>query len=77
MKKKIMQWFIGLTLCVLGLFVCAIGIDMVISFIEMINATGIKCAGYFIRFIFMLLLFIFMPYMVYKEVEDGVQDRFK
>ncbi len=77
MWKKIKQWFCGFAFCLLGLAVCAVGIDMVFSFMEMINVTGMKCIGYLIRFVFMLLLFIFMPYIVFKEIEDGVQDRWK
>ena len=77
MKKKISQWFIGLMVALIGFCICLVGIDAVFSFIDMLNTTGAKCAGYFFRFLFMLLLFAFTPWLLFKEIADGVQDKFK
>ena len=77
MKKKIVQWLIGLLLTVYGLGVGTCLIGIVFNFISMINSTGKESVGYFIIFVFDLLVAVFCPYIFYKAIEDGVKDKFK
>lgn len=77
MKKKIIQWFIGLVFSAYGLSVCATGYLCVLSFMEMMNTVGRQFVGYFLAFIFCLLLFLFLPYLMFKMVEGGLTDKYR
>lgn len=77
MKKKIIQWLCGLMLSVCGGSICMVGVYAVKGFIGMMNNTGKEFIGYFVGFIFMLLAFVFFPYIIFHITKDGVQDKFK
>lgn len=77
MKKKITQWFCGLMICIMGCCVGGAGVCAVEGFIGMMNNTGKEFIGYFAEFIIMLLVFIFIPYVIFHIMKDGVRDKFK
>lgn len=77
MKKKIIQWLIGLTFSMFGLGVCVTGYECVRAFTGMINTVGRQFIGYLLAFVFCLLLFSFLPYLMFKMVEDGIADKYK
>lgn len=77
MKKKITQWFIGLTVSIWGLCNCSLGVGVVANFLNMVKTTGKESIGHFLVFVFCLLAFIFLPYVMFKIVADGVEDKFK
>ena len=77
MKKKIIQWFIGFVISLYGLANCVCGFCVGYFFVNMINSTGKESIGCFVAFIIMLLVFLFSPYMFFKVMQDGVQDKFK
>ncbi len=77
MKKKITQWFIGLLFSAIGFCTIAIGINVVTGFIGMMNNTGKEFVGYFIGFVVFLVMFVFLPYIVFHITKDGVMDKWK
>lgn len=77
MKKRITQWFIGLFLGLYGSLIYVVGGFCIYVFIRMINTTGRECIGYFVEFVFYLLVFIFLPYIFFHHTKDGIQDRWK
>ena len=77
MKKKIKQWFIGLLLVVHGGTICCLGVGIVFTFINMMNTTGKEFIGNFLFFLFEVFGFLILPYVFFKQVEDGVQNRWK
>lgn len=75
--KKIKQWCIGFLIVISGGMVCCLGVGIVLNFISMVNSTGKEFVGYFIYFFFQLVLFLIMPYIIFKGVEDGVNEKYK
>lgn len=75
--KKIKQWFIGLLISIYGasVILCFVGTTM--YFIGMMNSTGLEFIGHFIGFVVLLTLSIFMPYVCFKQMQDGVKEEFK
>ena len=77
MKKKITQWFIGLVFSVFGLSICGTAYGCGYAFTGMVTTIGRQSVGYFLAFIFCLLLFLFLPYLMFKMVEGGITDKYK
>ena len=75
--KKIKQWFVGLLLAAYGGVICYLGVGAVFNFISMMNTTGKEFVGYFLYFLFELCLFSILPYILFKQIEDGVKDSLK
>lgn len=75
--KKIKQWFIGLIFALYGTLITACFVAVVLNFIAMMNSVGWEFAGYFCSFIFDLALSVFMPYICFKQIADGVKDKYK
>ena len=70
--KKIKQWFIGLAFAIYGAMICGLGVGVVASFINMVNSTGKEFIGYFIWFVVGLALFLILPYVLFKQLEDSI-----
>lgn len=77
MKKKITQWFIGLAYSIMGAGSIFFMVILIINFMNMMETTGGEFIENFIFFVLYLIAFIFYPYMVFHEIRDGVQDRWK
>lgn len=77
MKKKITQWFIGLVVSMFGLGVCSVAYGCGYAVIGMVTTVGRQSVGYFLVFIFCLLLFLLLPYLMFKIVEEGIADKYK
>lgn len=77
MKKKITQWFIGLAYSIMGVGSIYFIAGLIVNFIAMMETTGGEFVKHFIYFAIHLLVSIFYPYMVFHEIRDGVQDRWK
>lgn len=77
MKKKITQWFIGLVYSIMGAGSIFFMVILIINFMNMMETTGGEFIENFIFFVLHLIAFIFYPYMVFHEIRDGVQDRWK
>ena len=75
--KKIKQWFVGLLTAIYGGMICYLGIGVVLNFISMMNSTGKEFVGYFLYFLFELFLFLILPYIFFKQIEDGVNKKWK
>ena len=75
--KRIKQWFIGLifSLCGTSIILCFVG--TVVNFIGMMNSIGKEFVGHFISFVLFLIISIFMPYIYFKGIQDGVKEKFK
>ena len=75
--KKIKQWFVGLFIGIYGASIILCFICTIMFFIGMMNSVGEKFIGSFIGFIFFLILDVFMPYICFKQMQDGVKEEFK
>ena len=75
--KKIKQWLVGLLFAIYGGMICCLGIGAVLNFISMMNSTGKEFVGYFFYFLFELFLFLILPYIFFKQIEDGVNEKLK
>ena len=75
--KKIKQWFIGLFMAIYGGIICGSGIAVVLNFISMMNSTGKEFIGYFLGFLFELFLFLILPYLFFKQIEDSVDEKYR
>ena len=75
--KKIKQWFCGLIMALYGASIILCFVALVFNFISMMNSNGWEFVGYFVSFIFDLGLCVFMPYVLFLQIQDGVHDRWK
>ena len=77
MKKKVTQWFIGLAYSIMGFGSIFFMVRLIVSFIAMMETIGGEFIKHFIAFVMWLFAFIFYPYIVFHEIRDGIQDRWK
>lgn len=77
MKKKIIQWLIGLYFAFRGAYIILFLFCAVESFIKMTDATGMTSVGYFILFIIYLLVFLYLPYYNFYCIKKGISDKWK
>lgn len=75
--KKIKQWFFGFVMALYGTLIILCFVALVFNFINMMNTSGWEFIGYFCSFIFDIGLCMFMPYVLFWQIQDGVQDSLK
>lgn len=75
--KRIKQWFIGFIISLCGASIILCFVSTVVCFIYMMNSIGKEFVGCFISFVLSLILSIFMPYIFFKGMQDGVKEKFK
>ena len=75
--KKVKQWFLGILLSAFGGYNCLIVYGMYTSFVGMMETTGEKFVANFVLFVLCLLITLFMPYLMFCAIKDGVKQEFK
>lgn len=60
-----------------GTFIILCFVALVFNFIEMMNTSGWEFVGYFCCFMFDIGLCVFMPYVYFLQLQDGVKDSLK
>lgn len=75
--KKIKQWFIGCVVSLFGGYIYLMGYGVFVSFVGMMESTGKGFVGNFIMFVLCLLIVLFLPYLMFHAIKDGVKEEFK
>lgn len=77
MKKKIIQWFIGLLWCFIGvLWACCI-LASIFYFTYMLNTSGIEFVICLYFGLVELAGFVFIPYKFFDKLKNGVNKKWK
>ena len=75
--KKVKQWSLGIVLSAFGGYNCLIVYEIYESFVKMMESTGKAFLGNFILFVVCLLMTLFMPYLMFYTIKDGVKQELK
>lgn len=75
--KKIKQWLCGFLIALYGTLIILCFVALVFNFISMMNTSGWEFVGYFCSFMFDIGLCVFMPYVCFLQMQDGVKDSLK
>lgn len=77
-KKIVQQWFIGIILCIYGALVCSTGYVAWVNFISLIHSDSVwKILLFSGGFIFDLALFIFFPWIFFKQLSPAINKKWK
>lgn len=77
MIMKVKQWFAGMMISILGYAAFDCGLSIIRAFMDMMSLTGMEFVEVFAIFVLSILGFVFIPYIVFHLIKDGVQDKWK